>query len=63
MTNSDKIISAFLVSLGLLSTAQANQYVSGLSTKDKKAIYFVAQADAGNTESAGPSRASINQDN
>jgi len=45
MKNKDKIIAAFLVSLGLFSTAQATQYVGGLSIKEKQALSVVAQAD------------------
>lgn len=35
MKMNDKVIIAFLVSMGLFSTAQASQYVASLSVKDK----------------------------
>lgn len=52
MKNKDKIIAAFLVSLGLFSTAQATQYVSSLSVQDKQVLSSAAQdgADAIDTD-------------
>lgn len=49
MHKNDKIIVAFLVSLGLFSTGQATQYVSGLSAKDKQ-ILSVAADDGNGTQ-------------
>lgn len=44
MKANDKIIAAFLVSVGLFSTVQAKQYVSTLSADEKNAILPVANA-------------------
>lgn len=38
MTNKDKIIAAFLVSLGALSVSQATQYVSAISQGEKTVL-------------------------
>ncbi|OGR80911.1 MAG: hypothetical protein A2X32_00650 [Elusimicrobia bacterium GWC2_64_44] len=38
MTNKDKIIAAFLVSLGALSISQADNFVSNISQADKTAL-------------------------
>lgn len=38
MKNNDKILIAFLVSVGLFSFCQAKQYVSNLSNIEKKAL-------------------------
>ena len=43
MKTNDKIIVAFLVSVGVLSASQAGQYVSSLSTKGKNTIFSVAK--------------------
>jgi hypothetical protein len=63
MKINDKFLAAFLVSLGLFSTTQATQYVSGLSAKDKSALCSVAQSDSKTAEPAGPSMLTVNQDN
>jgi len=47
MKNSDKIIAAFLVSMGLFSIGQANQYVKTLSAQEKGAMIEVQQVAAG----------------
>ena len=47
MKNSDKIIVAFLVSVGVFSTIQAKQYVGSISLKDKKVVLSVAKAATG----------------
>ncbi len=38
MTNKDKVIAAFLVSVGVFSAAQAMVYVSKLSVNEKNAL-------------------------
>lgn len=38
MTNKDKVIAAFLVSVGIFSAAQAMQYVRSLSADEKTRI-------------------------
>ncbi len=63
MANKDKIIAAFLVSLGLFSTTQATQYISALSVKDKAILYSTAQDGAGNAESTPPTRLTVEQNN
>lgn len=50
MTNKDKVVAAFLVSLGLFSIVQAAQYVSSLSAQDKSALQYVAEAGSDATE-------------
>ncbi len=47
MKNRDKIIAAFLVSVGFFSAVQAAQYVGTLSAKDKAALGSVAKASSG----------------
>ncbi|MBI4350991.1 MAG: hypothetical protein HY550_06095 [Elusimicrobia bacterium] len=47
MTNKDKMIAAFLVSVGVFSGVQASQYVSTLNTKEKKVLLPVAKAKDG----------------
>jgi len=42
MTNKDKVIAAFLVSVGVFSATQAMQYVGTLSTKEKSKISMTA---------------------
>lgn len=42
MTNKDKVIAAFLVSLGIFSISQAGLYVTGLSAKEKNTLVAVA---------------------
>jgi len=46
MTNKEKIIAAFLVSVGVFSAVQAAQYVSTLSAKEKSSLAVVAQDSA-----------------
>lgn len=48
MTNKDKVIAAFLVSVGVFSAAQAMQYVGALSSKDKRALSYVADGSKAN---------------
>lgn len=43
MTNKDKIIAAFLVSVGIFSASQAAQYVGTLSNGNKKALMTIAK--------------------
>lgn len=47
MNNKDKVIAAFLVSVGLFSTAQSVEYVSMLSEKDKGVLISVATEQSG----------------
>jgi hypothetical protein len=42
MTNKERLIAAFLVSMGLFSSVQAMQYVKTLSLDEKKALAVVA---------------------
>jgi len=48
MTNKDKMITAFLVSVGVFSAVQAMQYVGTLSSKDKRALSYVANGSKAN---------------
>lgn len=48
MTNKDKVIAAFLVSLGLFSVANATKYVISLSGSEKESILSVAATSNGN---------------
>ncbi len=48
MTNKDKVIIAFLASIGVFSAAQASQYVLTLSSKDKQALSIIAKAPKSN---------------
>ncbi len=48
MTNKDKVIAAFLVSLGLFSVANATKYVISLSGSEKESILSVASVSNGN---------------
>jgi len=48
MTNKDKVIAAFLVSLGIFSVSQAALYVAGLSCKEKSTLSVVATKSSGN---------------
>ena len=43
MTKKDKIVAAFLVSVGIFSAAQAMQYVCALSAKEKNKIGMTAK--------------------
>ncbi len=47
MTNKDKVIAAFLVSVGVFSAVQAAKYVSSLSLDKKNALVSVAQSSDG----------------
>jgi hypothetical protein len=44
----DKMIAAFLVSMGLFSAFQAKQYVATLSSGDKRILISAVQASDGN---------------
>lgn len=46
MTNKDKMIAAFLVSVGIFSAAQAMQYVGSLSAEEKNKIAMTAKDSA-----------------
>lgn len=46
MTNKEKVIAAFLVSVGMFSAAQASRYVNTLSDGEKTSLYSVS-ASAG----------------
>ncbi len=48
MKNNDKIIAAFLVSVGIFSAAQATQYLGTLSMKEKTALFSVAKGSNNN---------------
>jgi hypothetical protein len=41
MTNKDKVMVAFLVSVGMFSTVQAGDYVKSLSSKEKPTLLSV----------------------
>jgi len=43
MTNKDKVIAAFLVSVGIFSSAQAVRYVKTLETNEKNSMISVAK--------------------
>lgn len=43
MTNKDKVIAAFLVSLGVFSIAQATIYVKSLSGKERTVLVALAK--------------------
>jgi hypothetical protein len=47
MTNKEKIITAFLVSVGVFSASQAIQYVGTLSNGQKKALVTIAKKSDG----------------
>lgn len=47
MTNKDKMIAAFLVSVGVFSAVQATQYVSTLSLDKKNSLASVAKSSDG----------------
>lgn len=42
MTNKDKVIAAFLVSVGVFSAAQATKYVATLSQNEKASLISVS---------------------
>lgn len=46
MTKKDKMIAAFLVSVGIFSAAQAMQYVSNLSADEKTRIGMTVKSSA-----------------
>lgn len=46
MTNKDKVIAAFLVSVGIFSATQAMQYVRTLSAEEKDRIAMTAKNSA-----------------
>ncbi|HBB66319.1 MAG TPA: hypothetical protein DCZ93_03250 [Elusimicrobia bacterium] len=48
MKNSDKILAAFLVSMGLFSSLQAGTYVGSLSSGDKDSLMSVAMSAGDN---------------
>jgi len=48
MTDNDKIIAAFLVSVGLFTVNCANQYIKSLTTSDKTQLLTVAVGNTGN---------------
>lgn len=43
MTNKEKVISAFLVSMGIFSVTQAVNYISSLSAEEKEVVFSAAQ--------------------
>ena len=43
MAKNDKLISAFLVSIGVFSSAQAMSYVKNMTEKEKAALSVVAE--------------------
>lgn len=48
MTNNDKVLAAFLVSVGLFTANCANQYVRSLTTSAKAQLLTVAVGNTGN---------------
>lgn len=50
MKNNDKVLVAFLVTLGLFSTVQATQYVNSLSSQDKAVLQATAEDSTGAVE-------------
>lgn len=62
MKNNDKFLAAFLVSMGLFSTVQAEQYLSALSLVEKQTLSAVAADASDNVEPSDPNRLTINQD-
>lgn len=54
MANNDKVIAAFLVSLGLFSTTQATQYISALSAQDKQVLFSVVDGGGSEPSDVGP---------
>jgi len=56
MAKKDKVLVAFLVSMGMFSSAQAAQYVNNLSAKDKS-VLLCAEKDGGtSTDTTPPNR-------
>lgn len=53
MTNRDKIVIAFLVSLGMFSASQASAYVSSLSSSQKIALASAASDSSGALPATG----------
>lgn len=56
MKNKDKVLAAFLVSLGLFSTIQANMYVGSLSEVEKQTLFATSQGKPDTVQPAGPTR-------
>lgn len=52
MTNKEKMIAAFLVSVGVFSAAQAAKYVNTLSDAEKTSLYSVTTASSQGVYSA-----------
>ena len=48
MAKNDKLIVAFLVSMGLFSTGQATQYIDNLNVKEKKELVSVSKLNSDN---------------
>jgi hypothetical protein len=48
MTNKDKVLAAFLASVGIFSAVQAMQYVGTLSEQDKNLLLPAAQVSSEN---------------
>ena len=48
MTNKDKVIAAFLVSMGLFQVASARQYVQSLTGKEKTTMLMVVSNSSSN---------------
>ena len=48
MTNKDKVIIAFLASVGVFSAAQASQYVGTLTSKDNHTLSILAKGPRSN---------------
>ncbi len=48
MTNKEKVIAAFFVSLGLFSVAQAGKYVGMISEEEKNSLFVVANGEHSN---------------
>lgn len=46
MKTNDKVLAAFLVSVGLFPVVQATQYVASLSTSEKKAMMPIVNLSA-----------------
>lgn len=59
MKNNDKVLAALLVSLGLFSTTQATQYVSGLSSADKQALCSAVETPPAPVVPTGPKTITI----
>lgn len=62
MKMNDKVLAAFLVSLGLFSTTQAAQYINSLSANDKQALSSAAQTGTDEANGTDP-RQVLQQEN